>query len=417
MNTVPTTINIFESSTKTLLLTRRMSLRTTFQFSQVKQIVEAFAQGTLDRLLVEDEEEDWITVSSDTELLEAFKFGVKQNHLNIRAMCTKKPETDSPRVVDGPTARRCHRSMDGPMARRCPAFHIKPETSSQPTVEGPMKFALKTPVTESKPNCTQPHQHRHRAVCDNCHKNICGIRYKCSVCPDYDLCSACEELNLDQLFHPQEHYFLKINTPLHFKRHLKTISSIMQKNNSTGLEERLAAAETRIQSLESKFKACETSRWKRSHLMKQLHEDAGVVCPRRRRVDVTVKTAPSTQDQISLPQENIAESSVAPELVPFIPNEIVEDEPQPEVNLKVEPEPQPIEVVSQPIEEPVVVVETAPQVQEEVSIKEESKEEEEIETPFISYLSAMGFDKASIRKAAERFSDLESAINYLCEEN
>lgn len=31
----------------------------------------------------------------------------------------------------------------------------------------------------------------HRAICDECDKTIYGIRHKCLVCPDFDLCSKC----------------------------------------------------------------------------------------------------------------------------------------------------------------------------------------------------------------------------------
>ncbi|KAL5460258.1 hypothetical protein EMCRGX_G033690 [Ephydatia muelleri] len=31
-----------------------------------------------------------------------------------------------------------------------------------------------------------------RVTCDGCKGPVCGIRYKCSVCPNYDLCSACK---------------------------------------------------------------------------------------------------------------------------------------------------------------------------------------------------------------------------------
>ena len=45
--------------------------------------------------------------------------------------------------------------------------------------------------------------------CQNCLKEpIIGIRYKCTVCPNYDLCSECEEKNSITNAHP--HNFLKI---------------------------------------------------------------------------------------------------------------------------------------------------------------------------------------------------------------
>jgi len=115
---------------------------------------------------------------------------------------------------------------------------------------------------------------QHSAICDKCDKSIYGIRYKCSVCSDYDLCTPCEELNLTTSFHPQQHYFLKINkpsgyVPLHF------INNPPQtRDTSKELEDRVAAAESRIQSLEMKFRACEVkSRWRKSCLKKQQLEE------------------------------------------------------------------------------------------------------------------------------------------------
>lgn len=48
----------------------------------------------------------------------------------------------------------------------------------------------------------------HKAACDGCETYpIKGIRYKCSVCKDFDFCSICEERQQ----HP--HAFLKIRNP------------------------------------------------------------------------------------------------------------------------------------------------------------------------------------------------------------
>jgi len=45
-------------------------------------------------------------------------------------------------------------------------------------------------------------------MCDGCEENpIIGVRYKSSVCKNYDLCGACE----DRLGH--EHPMIKIKTP------------------------------------------------------------------------------------------------------------------------------------------------------------------------------------------------------------
>jgi len=53
---------------------------------------------------------------------------------------------------------------------------------------------------------------RHRALCDFCDARIDGTRYKCRVCPDFDLCESCIERASEEhsghhfipLFHPSE---------------------------------------------------------------------------------------------------------------------------------------------------------------------------------------------------------------------
>lgn len=52
-------------------------------------------------------------------------------------------------------------------------------------------------------------------VCDGCGKrNFSGIRYKCSVCNDYDLCESCESKGA----HDPSHHFIKMVNPVNYGR-------------------------------------------------------------------------------------------------------------------------------------------------------------------------------------------------------
>ncbi|KAF9957714.1 hypothetical protein BGZ65_001905, partial [Modicella reniformis] len=51
-----------------------------------------------------------------------------------------------------------------------------------------------------------------KVICDSCGKHIKGIRYKCSNCTDYDLCGNCEAL--PEPVHDPEHVFLKLRRPI-----------------------------------------------------------------------------------------------------------------------------------------------------------------------------------------------------------
>ncbi|RIA93492.1 hypothetical protein C1645_762407 [Glomus cerebriforme] len=50
--------------------------------------------------------------------------------------------------------------------------------------------------------------------CDICGKSpICGIRYKCGNCRDFDVCGKCE-VNISKL-HDKSHIFIKLNRPVY----------------------------------------------------------------------------------------------------------------------------------------------------------------------------------------------------------
>jgi next-to-BRCA1 protein 1 len=50
-------------------------------------------------------------------------------------------------------------------------------------------------------------------VCDGCQSDIRGIRYKCSVCNDYDLCQTCESKGI----HDPSHILMKIAKPINYR--------------------------------------------------------------------------------------------------------------------------------------------------------------------------------------------------------
>jgi len=373
----------------------------------------------LQKLLIEDEEKDWITVSSDTELQEAFKFGAKQNHLNIKAICTNKqnkPATESnlPFIV----IQKSFINTQAPNIPPCDRpINIFNDLRKQRQKKNPVHFS-------GLP--------RHNAYCDSCKQNISGIRYKCSVCPDFDLCSDCEAKNLEQNFHPQLHYFLKINKPVRnsYLRRLVQPDPLPVLNNSNQeLEDRLAAAESRILSLESKFPTC---RWRRSfgNTEQSQNQNQGIHCPRRRGF-ITVKTTP-TQDMDQIPPESLikvenedTQNNLKNQPQEFRRIEITsvgtETENEEPEYFVIEANVHAPKIQKPEEEEPVKVdqVNEVPAVVQENSIVndvvEESKEEEkeEIPSPLVTQLISMGFDKASIKKAVEKFTNLETAVNYL----
>jgi next to BRCA1 gene 1 protein len=59
----------------------------------------------------------------------------------------------------------------------------------------------------------------HRGItCDMCERPVTGVRYKCSTCPDYDLCEECIIVNdgneANGCGHGPGHLFLRLPVPL-----------------------------------------------------------------------------------------------------------------------------------------------------------------------------------------------------------
>ncbi|KAI0699389.1 hypothetical protein C8T65DRAFT_581265 [Cerioporus squamosus] len=73
------------------------------------------------------------------------------------------------------------------------------------------------PVRPRSPLVGTPRPHRsdvepviHNAMCNMCDSRICGDRFKCLNCPDYDVCQLCYKITADQ--HPG-HGFVKVGEP------------------------------------------------------------------------------------------------------------------------------------------------------------------------------------------------------------
>ncbi|MEQ2284591.1 hypothetical protein AMECASPLE_023282 [Ameca splendens] len=74
-------------------------------------------------------------------------------------------------------------------------------------------FAFGTPPPHGPPHVAPPPALHPNVTCDGCEGPIMGTRFKCSVCPDYDLCSTCQsqgkhtEHALLPIWHPLQHFF------------------------------------------------------------------------------------------------------------------------------------------------------------------------------------------------------------------
>lgn len=117
------------------------------------------------RLFWQDSDEDFIVFSSTLELMEA----VRQSQDDVARIFVKPVEE-------------------------------KPEPQPAQGASGGKK-----PSAEKKDGEKVFHP---GVVCDGCDNNIYGPRYKCVICPDYDLCATCEQKGI----HP-EHDKFKITHP------------------------------------------------------------------------------------------------------------------------------------------------------------------------------------------------------------
>lgn len=149
-------------------------------FDEFKTFLEASCNNTVKKIQFQDDEGDLVSVTSDLELKEAIRVSKSVGELHLHVTL----EESNPPIVNQPSVQSAERNEN------------------------------------TKRN--------HNAICDSCNEQITSVRYKCSNCPDYDLCEGCEASHQSQPKHNPEHVFLKIYKPIRhgFRNILPSLYSV-----------------------------------------------------------------------------------------------------------------------------------------------------------------------------------------------
>jgi hypothetical protein len=388
-------------------------LDSSISYSDLKYTIQLCTGLQLIKFLVKDEEGDDITVSSEIELQEIYRFGLKQDSLTIKALCKSNhinSTNEKSPINNTVTPSTCVLQKEvAPVLKPVPVPIAEPIPTPTPVIV-PSESNVTEKKVEEQPSLV------HNAICDSCDQKISGIRYKCSICPDYDLCSVCEDKNMKESFHPQNHHFLKINRPIRqcpfrrtcnltrpapFQIPVSHPSVVPVPNQSKLLEDRVVSAESRIAALEQKLKELtSTPKCRKTHFKKCLDEQPTTQPIIKRRMMKTVTILPHPPPIPSIPDVEVKNSNLNENsFFHVIPEEKGEIQQENNLNGKVEVEKKTTENSPQIIETP--LVEKTPQ---------EPKEEE---SPVVSQLIAMGFDRKMVMNIVRVYSDIESALEHL----
>lgn len=199
---------------------RRLTIKKDPSFAELQTCIKnLYAADVPDVFVVKylDDEGDKISLTNQQELVEAWEFA--RNHggilrLSIEANPTDKPESkqETPQTSAAPNL-----GCLFDQALRHPdvqcllgALHLDPHVI-RPTIDNFFGSIAANATSSEKPESENEEKVVHAAICDGCNQRIVGIRYKCAVCPDYDLCEACEPKV--STLHDATHTFLKIRRP------------------------------------------------------------------------------------------------------------------------------------------------------------------------------------------------------------
>lgn len=218
---------------------RRITVEQFLPIKELIELVRALFRENLPQPFVlkyKDDEGDFVTITSDRELEEAFRLFKDAGIIRLHVCKTEAPVLCAPPLEPVPPVPAEHSKKNSPLDTIVNTFgpyveamenelsetwpkiekqynELYPKIADQLRDLGETALDTLAQVFEpKKEECKrQEADVVHPAVCDNCQERIKGLRWKCLVCPDYDLCTACKQKNVHSL---PDHKFLKLERAL-----------------------------------------------------------------------------------------------------------------------------------------------------------------------------------------------------------
>eukprot|EP00026_Physarum_polycephalum_P006536 Phypoly_transcript_06584.p1 GENE.Phypoly_transcript_06584~~Phypoly_transcript_06584.p1 ORF type:complete len:510 (+),score=78.76 Phypoly_transcript_06584:83-1531(+) len=196
--------------------TRRISLERAPEFHELTQIAKQLFGVQDPHFKYEDDEKDLVTITSNIELREAIAVSAKTNSI-LRIFLNDKSAVktnDTPTTIPSSTI-PLPQLMQSMLSNPALLSSLTNPTAISQLVQQFTQSSI-TPSTTNVNNTNNVDNRKSGVVhenvtCDGCQGPVVGIRYKCSVCPDYDLCESCE---VKGDIHNASHPLLKIALPL-----------------------------------------------------------------------------------------------------------------------------------------------------------------------------------------------------------
>lgn len=202
---------------------RRISLERAPSFDELRKIVAQLFGPSNYAIKYEDDEKDLVTITSDIELKEAITITAAPSSNILRLFLFEKPQQPNAPKQERTENNANSNSNDlpfnlemlGDLAKYLDPNMVRQVVDKIPFFKELLQHAdidvlVSTPNNnnQQKPS---PHERVHFGVrCDGCQQSpLSGSRFKCTVCPDYDLCAGC--IQKTPAIH--EHPFLEISSP------------------------------------------------------------------------------------------------------------------------------------------------------------------------------------------------------------